>query len=66
MYLLLVFLYMKSGMVEIRHSVTNSSPDCYKSAPYFEKLYTAGKFDDGPKSDTIDHVLAICQIIPGK
>lgn len=65
MYILLILLYLKSGLVEPRVSIVYGISDdasvlCYKALPETVFLYKKGLFDDGPKPELLDHVKGRC------
>jgi len=68
MYLLLIFLFLKSGQVEARTSIvygylaTNNSAEnaCEIAKPLSIRLYQQGRFDDGPKKGDLKKVTGEC------
>ena len=60
MFVVLVFIHMISGQLVPRTSVTLDRAACEESIPFFIKLYTAGKFEDGPPPEKIKAVEAVC------
>lgn len=65
MYLLLIFLFLKSGQVEARTSIVygyegDSEHACEIAKPLSIRLYQQGKFDDGPKKDDLRKVTGEC------
>ena len=60
MVVILVFIHLLSGQLVPRTSVVIDKAACEESLPYFIKLYTAGKFEDGPPPEKIKTVTATC------
>lgn len=60
MFVVLVFIHMLSGQLVPRTSVVIDRAACEDSVPFFIKLYTAGKFEDGPPPEKIKSVEAVC------
>lgn len=63
MFILLIFLTLKSGMIEVRHSTVNNLKVCQEAIPLYEKLYLQGKFYDGPPVETIVLIDGRCEKI---
>jgi hypothetical protein len=61
MFLLLVFIYLKSGLIEVHHSITYQEKACYESLPLFKDLYRRGKFEDGPAPELIQDIKVRCE-----
>lgn len=71
MYLLLIFLWFKSGMVEARTSLvydiySDTRMTCEEALPLTEKLYREGKFYDGPKKELLRKVTGRCEPVSEK
>ena len=60
MFVVLVFIHLLSGQLVPRTSVTLDRAACEDSKPFFIKLYTQGKFEDGPPPDKIKYIEAVC------
>lgn len=60
MYVVLVFIHLLTGQLVPRTSVVLDKTACEESVPLFEKLYTQGKFEDGPPPHLIKSVIATC------
>ncbi len=61
MFVVLVFIHLMTGQVVPRTSVTLDQKSCEESLPLFEKLYRAGKFEDGPAPELIKIVTGECR-----
>lgn len=66
MYLLLIFIFLKTGAVEARTSIVYNMYEetrgvCQDSLPLEIKLYKQGKFEDGPKPELIRKVTGRCE-----
>jgi len=66
MFVLLIFLHLNNGIVQVRHSVTNSLDACEKALPLYKNLYEKGKFYDGPPVDDIKYITGRCESIKTK
>ena len=60
MFVVLVFIHLLSGQLVPRTSVTLDRAACEDSKPFFIKLYTQGKFEDGPPPEKIKYIEAMC------
>jgi len=68
MFLLLIFLYLKSGQVDVRTSIVYGVNDdayktCQEALPLTETLYEKGKFHDGPMPILIKKVRGRCEAV---
>jgi len=66
MYLLLIFLFLKSGQIEARTSIVygyeeDSEHACEIAKPLSIRLYQQGRFDDGPKKEDLKKVIGRCE-----
>lgn len=64
MYLLLIFILLKSGGTEVRTSIVygeDARQICQDSLPLTISLYERGRFHDGPPSLLIKEVKGRCE-----
>lgn len=62
MMLLLVFIYLKSGMLEVKPSIyAGTVEDCQVNLPLMIHLYKKHGFYDGPKVEDIRKVTGRCE-----
>lgn len=63
MYILLVIIHLLSGQVEVHHSIVRgpqASTMCHEATVPTMRLYSTGKFEDGPDPDQIKRIEARC------
>lgn len=60
MFVVLLMIHLHTGQVVPRTSVVIDKAGCEESLPLFEKLYYAGKFEDGPPADKIKRIKSKC------
>jgi hypothetical protein len=68
MYLLLIFLYLKNGQVDVRTSIVYGVEDdayktCQEALPLTIELYKKGKFHDGPLPVILKKVTGRCEAV---
>lgn len=63
MFVLIVFIWLSNGQLDVRTSVTTSMKSCQTARPLVVALYEKGKFEDGPPKEDIRRVFGRCESV---